>query len=77
MPPQAVLPISVTRRPDGLLVQWDADGHDALFPARARRLAYGLRIRWSDGHSTGIYTFERMLATCPCTRCRLGRGESG
>lgn len=20
--------------------------------------AYGLRIRWSDGHSTGIYTFE-------------------
>lgn len=20
--------------------------------------AYGLRIRWSDGHGTGIYTFE-------------------
>ena len=20
--------------------------------------AYGLRIRWSDGHATGIYTFE-------------------
>jgi ATP-binding protein involved in chromosome partitioning len=20
--------------------------------------AYGLKIRWSDGHSTGIYTFE-------------------
>ena len=20
--------------------------------------AYGLRVRWSDGHATGIYTFE-------------------
>jgi ATP-binding protein involved in chromosome partitioning len=31
--------------------------------------AYGLRIHWSDGHSTGIYTFERLLADCPCPRC--------
>jgi ATP-binding protein involved in chromosome partitioning len=31
--------------------------------------AYGLRINWSDGHSTGIYTFERLLAACPCARC--------
>lgn len=22
--------------------------------------AYGIRIRWSDGHGTGIYTFERL-----------------
>jgi ATP-binding protein involved in chromosome partitioning len=22
--------------------------------------AYGLRIQWSDGHATGIYTFERL-----------------
>jgi DUF971 family protein len=32
--------------------------------------AYGLRVQWSDGHGTGIYTFERLLATCPCARCR-------
>ena len=31
---------------------------------------YGLRVQWSDGHGTGIYTFERLLATCPCKRCR-------
>ena len=31
--------------------------------------AYGLRIRWSDGHGTGIYTFERLRRTCPCPRC--------
>jgi ATP-binding protein involved in chromosome partitioning len=35
--------------------------------------AYGLRIEWSDGHGTGIYTFPRLLASCPCERCR---GES-
>jgi ATP-binding protein involved in chromosome partitioning len=32
--------------------------------------AYGLRIQWSDGHGTGIYTFERLRATCPCEQCR-------
>lgn len=33
---------------------------------------YGLRVHWSDGHSTGIYTFDRLLAGCPCSRCRPG-----
>ena len=31
--------------------------------------AYGLKIQWSDGHSTGIYTFDRLLKSCPCQRC--------
>ena len=31
--------------------------------------AYGLKIQWSDGHSTGIYTFERLLRRCPCQQC--------
>lgn len=35
--------------------------------------AYGLRINWSDGHGTGIYTFERLLLSCPCQECRAGR----
>ena len=34
---------------------------------------YGLRVSWSDGHGTGIYTFERLLAACPCDRCRARR----
>ena len=84
------------------------DGPDALYPARALRLAcpcagcveemtnrrlldpakvapdirplsvslvgtYGLRVQWSDGHDTGIYTFERLLEACPCPRCLTGR----
>jgi len=31
--------------------------------------AYGLKVQWSDGHGTGIYTFDRLLAICPCPRC--------
>ena len=48
----------------------------ATVPADIRPLsvelvgAYGLRVHWSDGHGTGIYTFENLLAWCPCDRCR-------
>ncbi len=38
--------------------------------------AYGLKVRWSDGHSTGIYTFEALLRTCPCDACRAARGQA-
>ena len=31
---------------------------------------YGLGIQWSDGHDTGIYTFERLRSLCPCADCR-------
>jgi ATP-binding protein involved in chromosome partitioning len=34
--------------------------------------SYGLRINWSDGHGTGIYTFDRLLASCGCSRCSPG-----
>lgn len=99
------MPYAITRRDDGLLIEWDRGGHEWLYPARELRLAcgcaacmdemtgrplldpatvpagicpasvalvgaYGLRVHWSDGHSTGIYTFERLLASCRCARCR-------
>lgn len=98
------LPVAVTRRDDGVLIEWDAVGHRALYPGRELRLScpcaecveemtgrrlldpamvaadlrplevrlvgtYGLGIRWSDGHGTGIYTFERLRRECPCARC--------
>lgn len=98
-------PYAINRTDQGLLIEWEQDGHQGFFPARALRLAcpcaacveemtgrqildpgavtgdirpvslalvgaYGLRITWSDGHGTGIYTFERLLAGCPCGRCR-------
>jgi DUF971 family protein len=30
---------------------------------------YALSFRWSDGHSTGIYTFEHLRRLCPCPQC--------
>jgi DUF971 family protein len=35
--------------------------------------AYAIRIDWSDGHSTGIYTYEFLREICPCGRCGEGR----
>ena len=106
------MPYAINRRDDGLVIEWDRAGHQALYPARALRLAcrcaacvdegsgrrmldpavlpadirpvsvalvgtYGLRVQWSDGHGTGIYTFEHLLAACPCERCRGGRATRG
>jgi DUF971 family protein len=31
---------------------------------------YAIKVRWSDGHDTGIYTYEFLLSLCPCERCR-------
>lgn len=30
---------------------------------------YALRFRWSDGHQTGIYSFEFLRRICPCGAC--------
>ena len=27
---------------------------------------YAVQISWTDGHDTGIYTFETLRALCPC-----------
>lgn len=105
MPAPVVTPYAITRRDDGLLIEWTPEGHSALFPARALRLAcpcaecveemsgrplldparvpqdirplsvslvggYGIRIGWSDGHGTGIFTFQSLQARCPCPACR-------
>lgn len=35
--------------------------------------AYAIRIDWSDGHSSGIYTYEHLRALCPCATCTEAR----
>jgi ATP-binding protein involved in chromosome partitioning len=32
--------------------------------------AYGIRVHWSDGHATGIYTFRGLREACPCPACQ-------
>ncbi len=38
---------------------------------------YGIQIAWSDGHDTGIYTFEVLRALCPCCAEGAVARESG
>ena len=33
---------------------------------------YGLQIDWSDGHNTGIFTFETLAELCECSECLAG-----
>lgn len=30
---------------------------------------YAISITWSDGHNTGIYTFEKLRQLCRCGSC--------
>ena len=36
---------------------------------------YAVRINWSDGHNTGIYSFEHLRRICPCAECNCARQE--
>jgi DUF971 family protein len=31
---------------------------------------YAIRIHWSDGHSSGIYTYDHFREICACEECR-------
>ena len=36
---------------------------------------YAIRIEWSDGHNTGIYSFDHFRKVCPCAECRARRED--
>jgi DUF971 family protein len=49
-------------------------GRRPLKPERAELVGrYALQIYWSDGHSTGIYTFDFLRDLCPCPECAAQR----
>lgn len=31
---------------------------------------YAVSIQWSDGHDTGIYSYQTLRALCPCAACQ-------
>lgn len=35
--------------------------------------SYAIQINWSDGHSTGIYSFDHFRKICPCEECKAAR----
>jgi len=34
---------------------------------------YAIRFQFSDGHNTGIYSFELFREICPCAECAAGK----
>lgn len=38
---------------------------------------YAVSITWSDGHNTGIYTFEKLRQLCSCSECQKPQGGCG
>ncbi len=38
---------------------------------------YALQFEWSDGHRTGIYSFERLRQLCPCADCTKASRPAG
>jgi len=38
---------------------------------------YAVQFDFSDGHSTGIYSFEYLRQICPCDDCRRGESAAG
>jgi DUF971 family protein len=38
---------------------------------------YAVSITWSDGHSTGIYSFSYLRELCPCAECRKQSAVGG
>ncbi|MBI4605174.1 MAG: DUF971 domain-containing protein [Planctomycetes bacterium] len=30
---------------------------------------YAVHFTWSDGHTSGIYSFDHLRAICPCAEC--------
>jgi DUF971 family protein len=34
---------------------------------------YAIRIQWSDGHNTGIYSYEHFRQICPCAECKAAK----
>lgn len=47
---------------------------DDVAPGRVHLVGgYAIRIDWSDGHHTGIYTYEYLHSLCPCASCAARR----
>ena len=37
--------------------------------------SYAIRIHWSDGHNSGIYSWEHLRKICPCEDCKRQRAS--
>ncbi len=52
------------------LIRQESIRKDVYLLSMDRVGRYGIAFRWSDGHSTGIYTFEYLRSLCGCLECK-------
>jgi DUF971 family protein len=38
--------------------------------------SYAMQCEWGDGHSMGIYTWDRLRGSCPCEECMRHRVQT-
>jgi len=51
---------------------------DDISPVRISPVGqYALHIEWSDGHATGIYSYDLLRSLCPCEDCRRKEPDQG
>ena len=80
---ESYIPMGMLRRrcPCAFCTNRPADSGDSLRIVDGPRLdditiarlvpvgAYAVQIVWSDGHDTGIYSYESLRRLCPCPQC--------
>ncbi|MEO8606125.1 MAG: DUF971 domain-containing protein [bacterium] len=50
-----------------------ADGEATLYPVQIGLVGrYAVSVEWSDGHDTGIYSYQTLRQLCPCEACLAG-----
>lgn len=54
--------------PDPRIVR-DAPDSDLTLDNVVQVGGYALQFQWTDGHSTGIYTWQMLRDACPCDEC--------
>ncbi len=53
-------------------IQVSAKERSDIRPLKIENIGhYAIRFYWSDGHSTGIYTFDLLRDNCSCDLCNV------
>ena len=51
-------------------------GSGELYPVQIGVVGrYAISIQWSDGHDSGIYSYDTLRQLCPCESCQSGVGK--
>ena len=71
---RASCPCAACRERTGLPMQPDP----AIRPLEIQPVGrYAMTIRWSDAHTTGIFSYEFLRSICPCEACRPQQMDEG